>query len=261
MAKRTDNAEMPFLDHLEELRWRIIWSLLALIIGIGVSWWILASTDIFAILERPIEPYLNGKKLIFTHPTDMFRTLFAGALAMGTVLALPVIGYQVWAFLSPALYRHEKKVVIPVLFFGTLLFLGGMALSYYLILPLTLRMLLSIQSEYVEPMITLGDYFDFAITMSLAMGLVFELPIVVVALTALGVVSPPFLTRFRRYAAVLSLVGSAFITPGQDPFSLIALALPLYGLYELSIWASWIIWRRQQKRAARLANDGLGAPA
>lgn len=252
------SGEMPFLDHLEELRWRIIWSLVALAIGFAIGWWILASTDIFALLERPIAPYLHGKKLVYTHPADTFRVLMSGALAVGTVLALPVIAYQVWAFLSPALYRHEKKVVIPVLLAGTVLFLCGVALCFYVILPLTLRVLLGIQSDYIEPMITVQEYFDFAITFCLGMGAVFELPIVIVALTALGVVTPAFLNRFRRHAVVLCLVGAAFITPGADPFSLFALAVPLYLLYEVSVAASAFIYRRRQRRQAA---EGVGVPA
>lgn len=251
-------AEMPFLEHLEELRWRLIWSLLALAVGFGIGWWILTSTDIFALLERPIAPFLHGKKLVYTHPADTFRILMSGALAVGTVLALPVIGYQIWAFLSPALYRHEKKVVIPVLIAGTVLFMCGVALCFYVILPLTLGVLLGIQSDYIEPMITVQEYFDFAITFCLGMGAVFELPIVIVALTALGVVTPAFLSRFRRHAVVLCLVGAAFITPGADPFSLFALAVPLYLLYEVSVAASYVVHRRRQRR---LAADGVGVPA
>ncbi|MFN8579865.1 MAG: twin-arginine translocase subunit TatC [Gemmatimonadaceae bacterium] len=257
MAPR-DSGEMPFLEHLEELRWRIIWSLIALAVGFAIGWWILTATDIFALLERPIAPFLHGKKLVYTHPADTFRILMSGALAVGTVLALPVIGYNLWAFLSPALYRHEKKIVIPVLVAGTLLFMCGVALCFYVILPLTLGVLLGIQSDYIEPMITVQEYFDFAITFCLGMGAVFELPIVIVALTALGVVTPSFLSKFRRHAIVLCLVAAAFITPGADPFSLFALAVPLYALYEVSVGASWLIHRRRLRRQAA---EGLGVPA
>ncbi|MBV6522685.1 MAG: Sec-independent protein translocase protein TatC [Gemmatimonadaceae bacterium] len=252
------NAEMPFLDHLEELRWRLIWSLGALAIGFGIGWWLLSSTDIFRLLEEPIAPYLHGKRLVYTHPADTFRILMSGALAVGMVLALPVIAYQTWAFLSPALHKHEKRIVIPVLFAGTGLFVCGVALCFKVILPLTLRVLLGIQSDYIEPMITVQEYFDFAITFCLGMGAVFELPIVIIALTALGVVTPAFLSRFRRHAIVLCLVGAAFITPGADPFSLFALAVPLYLLYEVSVAASYIIHRRRLRRQAA---DRIGALA
>jgi sec-independent protein translocase protein TatC len=257
MASR-ESGEMPFLDHLEELRWRLLWSLGALAIGFGLGWWLLTSTDIFRLLEEPIAPFLHGKKLVYTHPADTFRILMSGALAVGTVLALPVIAYQVWAFLSPALHKHEKRVVIPVLIAGTGLFACGVVLCFKVILPLTLGMLLGIQSAYIEPMITVSEYFDFAITFCLGMGAVFELPIVIVALTALGVVTPAFLNKFRRHAVVLCLVAAAFITPGADPFSLFALAVPLYLLYEVSVAASYVIYRRRMRR---MAADGIGAPA
>ncbi len=253
-----ESGEMPFLDHLEELRWRLLWSLGAVAIGFGLGWWLLSSTDIFRLLEEPIAPYLNGKKLVYTHPADTFRILMSGAFAIGTVLALPVIGYQIWAFLSPALHKHEKRVVIPVLIVGTGLFASGVALCFKVILPLTLGVLLGIQSDYIDPMITVRDYFDFAITFCLGMGAVFELPIVIVALTALGVVTPAFLNKFRRHAIVLCLVGAAIITPGADPFSLFALAVPLYFLFEVSVAASYVIHKRRMRR---LAADGIGVAA
>src|SRR6185503_18078011 len=110
-----NNAEMPFLDHLEELRWRLVWALGALAVGVGVAFWAVNAFDILVVLERPILPYLQGRSLIVTHPADTFRITISASLALGVIFALPVILYQVWAFLSPALYSHEKKVAIPVL--------------------------------------------------------------------------------------------------------------------------------------------------
>lgn len=257
-----NNAEMPFLDHLEELRWRLVWSLVALAIGLGIGFWLVMSFNVIGMLESPILPYLAGKKLIVTHPADAFRITINASLAIGIVLALPVILYQLWAFLAPALYSHEKKVVLPVLFAGAALFLMGAALCFELILPITLKFLLGLQVEGLEPMITGGDYFDFAISMCLATGAVFELPIVVLLLTALRIVTPALLKRFRRHALVLSLVVAAFITPGQDPLSLLSLAVPLYLLYEMSISASSLIYRRRMRReAAASAPGGAGATA
>ncbi|MGH7710292.1 MAG: twin-arginine translocase subunit TatC, partial [Gemmatimonadaceae bacterium] len=166
--------------------------------------------------------------------------------------------YQIWSFLSPALYSSEKRVVIPVFFFGTILFLCGIALSYFVILPITLRFLFSIQAASLDMMISAREYFGFAIAMSLAMGAVFELPIVIIGLTAVGVVTPRFLQKFRRYAVVLCLVASALITPGADPLSLLALALPLYGLYEVSVIASAVVYRRRMRRTS---SDLGGVPA
>lgn len=248
MAKSTPPPEMPFLDHLEELRWRLIWSLVALGVGILIGFVIIMQVDVIKLLERPILPYLQGRKLVFTHPGDPFGILLKSAFAVGLVVSLPVILYQVWAFLSPALYQHEKKVVVPVLVGAALLFAAGVALSFFVVMPLTLGFLLGLNTQSLEPMITAGDYFGFAIGMSLALGAVFELPIAILALTALGIVTPDMLHRYRRHAIVLCAVGSAFITPGGDPLSLLALFVPLYLLFELSVGLSSVLYRRQQRR-------------
>ncbi|MGQ0537630.1 MAG: twin-arginine translocase subunit TatC [Gemmatimonadaceae bacterium] len=252
------HSEMPFLDHLEELRWRILWSLAALVAAFFLAFFFATKYDVILLLQQPIQPYLEGRRLIVTHPADPFRLTVSVSLWMAVVLALPVILYQAWAFLAPALYAHEKRVVIPVFLFGTILFLCGIALSYYVILPLTLRFLFAIQAASLDMMISAREYFGFAIAMSLAMGVVFELPIVVIGLTAVGVLTPMFLQKFRRYAVVCCLVASAFITPGADPLSLLALALPLYLLYEVSVIASAVVYRRRNRRAARSLGE---APA
>jgi sec-independent protein translocase protein TatC len=253
-------AEMPFLDHLEELRWRLIWSLLALAVAFGVGFWLVLNADIIGILERPILPYLSGRKLVYTSPGDPFRIVMTVSFALGFVLALPVIIYQVWAFLSPALYKHEKRIVIPVLFGATLLFFGGASIAYFYALPFTLRFLTGFGGESLEAMITVAAYFDFALSMCLTFGAVFELPIVLVALTALGLVTPMFLRKYRRHAFVLCAVGSALITPGDLVTSTLMLIVPLYGLYELSIVLSSLVYRRRLRREAAAAHE-FGATA
>jgi sec-independent protein translocase protein TatC len=243
-------AEMPFLDHLEELRWRIMWSLVALVVGVVAAFSLLLKFDVILLLERPILPYLNGQKLVYTHPADPFKITMSMAFALGAIFASPVIIWQIWGFLSPALYKHEKRVVIPVLVLGALLFLAGVSLAFFGIIPITLQMFYTIQTGSLTPMITAGEYFDFTVSLSLVLGAVFELPIAVLALTALGIVTPQFLNKFRRHAVVVCLVAAAFITPGQDPFSLFAIAIPLYLLYELSVIGSIVVHRRRQRREA-----------
>jgi sec-independent protein translocase protein TatC len=172
----------------------------------------------------------------------------------------------VWGFLAPALYTHEKKVVIPVLVSMVALFLAGVALSYFVVLPLTLTFLMSIESTALTPMISATEYFDFAISMCLAFGVVFEVPIAILALTALGLITPEFLSKYRKHAIVICLVAAAFITPGADPYSLFALAIPLYVLYELSVFVAQFAYRKRQKREAKRdaensSPDHAGAPA
>ena len=246
----TAGAEMPFLDHLEELRWRLIWSLGAFALALVVAFTLMTRVDIIRFLEQPILPFLHGRKLIFTHPGDPFRIVLNASFVLAIVLSAPVILYQAWAFLAPALYPHEKRMVVPVLIGATALFCLGVALSFYIVLPFTLGFLLQFQATSLEPMITASEYFGFAISMSLAFGLVFELPILILALTALGIVTPAFLNKYRRHATVLCIVVAAFVTPGADPTSLFALAVPLYLLFELSVVLSTYVHRRRVRRLA-----------
>ena len=259
---RQQPDQMPFLDHLEELRFRLFWIIGALLIGVMVSFWVVLEYKLLLHLQRPILPYLQGEQLVFTNPGDAFGVLISTSLIFGVVIALPVILYHVWGFLSPGLYAHEKRLVIPVLMGATLLFIGGVALSFFVVLPLTLRFLMGVTADAFQPMITAAGYFNFAITMSLAFGAVFELPILIVALTALGIVTPAMLIKFRRFAFVGCLLTSAFITPGSDILSLCAMAVPLYLLYELSVVLSGFVYRRQQRRrAADAAENSIGVPA
>ncbi len=248
----TASAEMPFLDHLEELRWRLIWSLLAFMVGVIIAFVALQGWDVIGVVARPIQPYLNGGKLVFTHPGDSFRIVLSMSLVLGAILALPVIIYQVWSFLAPALYKHEKRMIIPVFMGGTVLFLAGVAMAYFVALPLTLGFLMNFQSGSLDPMITASDYFSFATSMALAFGVVFELPMVIVALTAFGIVTPVMLNKYRRHAIVACAVISAVITPGDLISTTIALAVPLYLLYELSVVLSIGVYRRRLKREARI---------
>lgn len=251
---------MPFLDHLEELRKRLFWMAGAVFVGVVVAFYLLSKLDIILLLERPILPLLNGQKLIYTAPGTSFRILLTTSLILGILLAMPVIVAQIWAFLSPALYRHEKRIVIPVVVAMVALFLAGVALSYFVVLPLTLRFLMSIESTSLTPMITATAYFDLAISMCVAFGLIFEVPIAVLALSALGIVSPATLSKYRRHAILICVVTAAFITPGADPYSLVALAVPLYVLYEVSVLGARVIFRKRAKREARqVAEDALSA--
>ena len=254
------STEMPFLDHLEELRHRLMWMLGALAIGVAIAFGLMLKVDVVGLLMRPIAPLLQGQKLVFTHPSDPFWVVMMASFAIGAIFALPVLLYQIWAFLSPALYQHEKRLVLPVVAGATALFAAGVALAFFIILPFTLRFLLGFQTASLAPMITAREYFSFAISMSLALGAVFELPIAILALTALGIVTPRLLNHYRRHAIVLCLVGAAFITPGGDPLSLFLLSVPLYLLFELSVALSVIVYRRKARKAAAAASQ-YGATA
>ena len=250
-ASTPPQTEMPFLDHLEELRWRLFRMAVAIAIGVTVAFALLYTkqVDIIGLIAKPVQPFLK-RPLMVTHPSDLFDIVMDASIAIGLILASPVLVWQVWGFLSPALYGHEKKVVIPALMGAAGLFLGGMALSYYFVLPVTLGFLMSFQSASVESVLTVHEYFGFVLAMCLAFGAVFELPIVILLLTALGLVKPAFLSKFRRHAFVGCLLAAAIITPGSDPTSLFALTMPLYLLYEVSITLSRVVYNRREKRIA-----------
>jgi sec-independent protein translocase protein TatC len=249
-------AEMPFLDHLEELRWRIVKSLLALIVAFAVAFWICSNYDVFAILAEPIKPYLHGKKLIYTHPMDPFTLLMQVSIGLAMVLASPVIFYQVWGFLSPALTKREQRVIIPVLIGAAVLFLAGVAMADLVFLPVTMKLIEGIQTTAFESMISASDYYGFVIMISLAFGITFELPILILALTALGLITPKLLVKYRRHAIVATLIICEIITPGDLIISTLMLWIPVYGLYEVSIVVSWFVYRARQKRQAAAAADG-----
>ena len=245
MAK-TSTSEMPFLDHLEELRWRIVWSLGALIVGLAIGFTVVVRFNLIRALQAPIAPYLPGK-LVYTNPADPFSITLNAAIMVGIIIASPVIIYQVWAFLSPALHRHEKRVVIPVILGAVLLFVAGVALAWFWVLPMCLKFLMTFQVESLDPMISASGYFGFVTTLALTFGAAFELPVLILALAALGLVTPQFLSRFRPYAFVLSFLLSAFVTPGDIFLATLALTAPLYLLYELSVLLTVIIFRKRAR--------------
>jgi sec-independent protein translocase protein TatC len=258
---KSQSGEMPFLDHLEELRWRIIYSLASALACIAIGFWITLHFDLVAVLAKPILPLVPEHKLVFTHPADKFSITLNTAMTCGIVLAAPMILYQVWLFLAPALHTHEKRIGIGVLFAGTLLFVSGAALAFYVVVPLALPWLFDFGTSMMVPLITAEEYFGFVFTMVLTFGVSFELPIVVLALAALGIVTPQFLSKYRRHAVVLIVIIGAFLTPGDLIWTTIALAVPLYLLYELSVIAAHVIYRRKQRRLARLEADNSGSPA
>jgi sec-independent protein translocase protein TatC len=243
-----EQKEMPFLDHLEELRWRIIRSLGALVVGFALALVLVLKFQVIDLLQKPIAPYLNGGHLVYTHPGDPFSIVMTAALIIGIIFALPVILYQLWAFLSPALYQHEKKVVIPVLVGAALLFGAGVCLAYFVVVPLTLNFLMTFQSSSLTAMITASEYFGFVTTLALLFGAVFELPIVIVALSALGIVQARALSRFRKHAVLVIWAVSAIITPGDFLGTTLVLSASLYLLYELSIALAAAIERRRERR-------------
>src|SRR5258708_8716795 len=151
MAQRDARGEMPFLDHLEELRWRILYSLLAIVVGTLVGWVVVEHVDIIGLLIRPVAPLLHDQKLVFTSPTEPFLITLKFAFAVGCLLASPVVVYHIWAFLTPALYAKERRVIMPAFSVGIVLFLAGATVAYLWVLPPPLRLLFSFPSPDLPP--------------------------------------------------------------------------------------------------------------
>lgn len=247
---RSDTREMPFLDHLEELRWRVLWSLLAVVIATVIGFFLVTRFNVLNLLILPIEPFLQGEKLKYLSPTDPFFITLKLAVITGLLLASPVIVYHVWSFLSPALLPSEKRAIIPSLYLGVVLFLAGVAMAYYVALPVTLRFTMGFQTESLEQSIVVGHYMSVVIRLLLAFGLVFEMPVVILVLAVLGLVTPEFLAEKRRYAIAAIVVVSSVITPGDVITLTILMMIPLMLLYEMSIVLTRVVVRGRESRAA-----------
>ncbi|MFO7892783.1 MAG: twin-arginine translocase subunit TatC [Longimicrobiales bacterium] len=247
---------MPFLDHLEELRWRILWSLIAVAIGAVIGWFLVTRLDVLGLLIDPIRPLLDEDgKLAYLSPADPFLVTLKLTLTTGVILASPVVIYQVWIFLAPALLPEEKRAIVPALYFGLLLFLAGMALSYWVALPVMFQFFAQFQQATLEQNITIGPYMAVVVRTLLGFGLVFELPVVMLVLGVVGVVDTGMLRKGRRWAIVIITIVASFITPGDVVILTIFLMVPLLLLYELGIWLVRGVERRREKRMAELEEE------
>lgn len=243
-----DFHRMSFLDHLEELRKRIIRSLLAIGVGCGVCWTF--ADEIYAGLARPVTQVLTDlhmdPQLVYTSPTAPFTLYVRLAMLAGVFVASPYVLYQVWKFISPGLYPHEKRYAIPFVTLCSSLFIAGGAFAYFVAFPAALRFLLNFAHQF-RPMITVNEYFSLAITIILGLAIVFELPVLLLVLTFLRLVTPGFLLRNSRYAILLIFIAAAAITPTPDVPTMMLFAMPLVGLYFFGIGLSYVVrWTRRR---------------
>lgn len=218
---------MTFVDHLSELRRRLIKSVIAVVIGMAVSAWYI--DDIVAFVTSP------AGTLYVMRPAEAFLIYMKLALWSGAVLASPILFYQFWAFLLPAFTTHEKKILALFVPASVLLFLGGLAFSFAVVLPQSLHFLMTFTTAEVQPLWSLEGYLDFAILMVLPFGVIFNMPLLLVALAKMGLVSSEQLKQVRKYVIVLSFIVAAIITPTTDMVSQSLLAVPIIVLYEFSL--------------------------
>jgi sec-independent protein translocase protein TatC len=247
--------EMPFLDHLEELRWRLVKSILAIFVfGLAAYFF---SDEILALLLRPynqaVAALSNGasKKLIFLTPTGGFMIHLKLAIFAGLIAATPVVFYQLWQFVVPGLLEKERRYVPIVVFFSTACFLSGALFCYFYVLPYGLNFLLGFETVDLVATISINDYLEFVGMMILVFGVVFELPILSFFLTRIGFLTPAFMRHYRRHGIVVIFILAAILTPTTDVFSQLLLAGPLVILYEISILVSKFALKKEPAAAIK----------
>jgi sec-independent protein translocase protein TatC len=237
---------MSFIGHLEELRHRLIVCFIALGIGVAICYSI--KEWLFQILMRPLASVMApGDKMIFTGLTEAFFCYLKTALLGGLLLALPVIMYQMWCFIAPGLYAKERRFILPLALLSCLFFIGGTLFAYFIILPFAFKYLLSFRSEVIQALPSMKEYFSLASILLLAFGLVFELPLVLTLLGRLGLVTPSFLGKNRKYAILLIFITAAIITPTPDAVNQCLMAFPLMILYEVGILGVRIFGKKKKE--------------
>lgn len=237
----TAQAPMSFMDHLGELRNRLIKVGLAVVIASVGAFFI--HEWILDLLSRPYEQAIDGGRLAVFRPTEAFSLVMRLSLFGGLVIASPVILYQLWRFVSPALSKREKKWVVPLLGILTLLFAGGVVLGYWA-LGRGLGFLLNFGGDSLQPIIGADNYLAFAMRFILAFGIAFEFPVFLFAAAAVGIVNSTKLRQGRRWAVVIILFAAALITPSGDPLTLMLLSVPLYAMFEITILAIRFILKK-----------------
>lgn len=248
--KDTREDNLTLVDHLTELRDRLIKAAWAVAFTTAICFYF--SEDIFNLVRHPIQGHLPEGGLVFTNPMDKFIAHMKLSVVAGVVLACPAWLYHVWMFVAPGLYAHEKKYSLAFVTAGITLFLSGVAFAYFLVLPSAFQFLFNFGGSVDKPLITISEYMSFFATMILVFGASFELPLILVALGALGIVSSDTLREKRRYAIVALATIAAVITP-PDVLSMMMLLVPLSALYEISILIVRVVERRRTRALQPLA--------
>ncbi|HQZ17698.1 MAG TPA: twin-arginine translocase subunit TatC [Vicinamibacteria bacterium] len=244
MAKEDPEARMSFLDHLEELRSRLLKSLIALAVGFGVAWGY--HEEIFHFMVTPLKRANPTLELIATTPTEAIMLYMKMSFFVGIFIAAPFLLYQVWAFISPGLYTHEKGYAIPFVMFGTAFFVTGAAFGHYYLFPVTLKFLGEFGGQDIKFMPRITEYYDFYSWFLLALGIVFQVPVIIFVLARIGLVTAGFLLRQFKWAVLLSFIVAAVVTPTPDIVTQTLLALPMVGLYLLGVVVAAIFGKKRQ---------------
>lgn len=249
VGERAELPGMSLLEHLEELRRRIVHSVIALVAGFFVAYGFHAK--IYSYMEKPIHFALSQHhlptQLVYLNPIDAFNMYLKLSFMVGCILASPYVLYQVWLFISPGLYKNEKRYVTPFMVATVGLFLAGAYFGYRWVFPGSLDFLLGYSSDF-RPMIEISEYTSLFLTVILGLGVTFELPILVMFLSLFGIISPRFLWKNMRFAILIIFIIAAIITPTPDPLTMCIFAAPMLGLYLISIGVSFMVHPNRRKR-------------
>jgi len=242
-------GRMSFFEHLVDLRKRLINSVIA--IGIGMVVGFALSEKLVDFIVRPMTKALRdaglADKLIYTSPAGYLNLLITFGVYSGIVMAMPVVLHQIWLFVAPGLYKHERRAATGFIFSSTVLFLVGIAFGYFIMLPYILRFLVSFQGP-VTPLISVNEYFDLILIVLLGLGLIFETPILIFFLSLFGIVTPKFLLKNFRYAMLIITVVAAIVTPTPDATTMLIFMAPMILLYFAGVLVSYVVLRRKQAR-------------
>src|SRR5688572_11919882 len=241
-------GKMSFLDHLDELRRRIIYSVVAVLVRFGFAFYFI--NDLFDFIMRPMQALLTpGQTLIYTDPGEAFFLQIKIGLLAGLILASPVVFSQVWLFIAPGLYSHEKKLAIPFVVMSTFFFAAGAAFSHYLVFPIVWRFFVSFTNEYLTFTPRVEPAFAMYLRLILALGVTFELPTIVLFLARMGMVTPRFMIRNFKYAVMIIVLASAVLSPDGGGVGMLAMGGPVIVLYVFSIGLAWVFGKKRQKLA------------
>ncbi|MGA8730202.1 MAG: twin-arginine translocase subunit TatC [Terracidiphilus sp.] len=245
VTQRADLPGMSLMEHLDELRRRIVHSAIYLALGFFAVW--AFHNQFVDFIQAPLSRI--GKSLVFTHPMDALNLDLQVSLVGGAIVASPFILFQVWLFIAPGLYQKERRFVVPFMLATVALFLTGAAFGYYWVLPGALKILVVQFGHNFTPMITIEEYSSFFLSIILGLGISFEMPILIFFLALFGIVSPQFLWKNIRYAILAVFLVAAIITPSPDPWTMCIYAIPMLGLYLIGIGVAW--WVHPSRRKAK----------
>jgi sec-independent protein translocase protein TatC len=242
----TTGGKMSFLDHLDELRRRIIHSLIAVGVGFGVAFFWLE--DIFTFIFKPMQAILPaGQTMIYTEPGEQFFLMFKIGLMAGLIIASPIVFSQIWRFIAPGLYVHEKKLAIPFILMGTILFIGGAAFSHYAVFPVIWKFFATSSIDFVTFMPRIEPAFAWYLRLMLGIGITFQLPTLVLFLAKMGLITPRFMIRNFKYAVMIIAVFAAVISPDPGGVGMLMMGGPVIVLYILSIGLAWMFGKKRKK--------------